>query len=146
MYQPCSHLPPQEVQDAIAMHAVEGYPQEVCGAWSLQEDGSWKVHRWTNTLPPKQAHHRFVADPLEVLSLLKAEDQGSLSLEGFYHSHPDAPPFLSNEDLRQFLHHQRPLYPKQALLVVGVKPQGRITWGIYRWLPSTPLAHDRKPR
>ena len=141
-----SFLPPQPVLDSIAAHARECYPLEACGAWTRSLDGAWEVHCLSNTLPSSLALTHFQADPLEVLHLLEAEDRNDLKILGFYHSHPDAPATLSQEDIAQMTTGQRPHYPEQDFLIIQVEAEGRIAWGLYRWSPSAPLAHDRKPR
>lgn len=138
---------PQLVLEKIAAHARKGYPDEVCGAWSQSLCGSFQVHPFTNQLRGNTARNRFFADPIEVLSLLEAERRGELSLLGFYHSHPNTSPQLSQEDIRQMMHRGLPLYPEQDILIAGIHAQGQITWALYQWFQSPPLhtekSHDR---
>lgn len=127
---------PSTVRQAIQDHVQAGYPAEVCGAWYLTCHGEWQVRPWINQQPSSLARHSFVVHPLDILSLLQAQDRGELVWKGMYHSHPNMAPFLSAQDLDALLFQGVPSYPDVQVLVVGIsRRDGRdeLSWSLYEW-------------
>lgn len=134
MYQPTSLKKlPSSVQKPILQHCLASYPEEACGAWSQRDDGSWQVHVWDNEAPLASRSKQFWVSPTEVLSLLKEQDQGRLMLQGFFHSHPDAPPTLSLQDMEALVWEQQPTYPGISILVVSISPPASPSTTLYEW-------------
>lgn len=96
----------------LIRHAVkQAYPKEACGALigrmkpCVDEDvpvvTECKVME--NHTTGKEVHSYFRMDPLEIYRLeLQTEKEGKRII-GFYHSHPDAPAELSEEDEEYFI-------------------------------------------
>jgi proteasome lid subunit RPN8/RPN11 len=87
--------------DAIAAHAKNGLPNEVCGlvAGHLEEGVKIieKVYFMTNV---DASREHFSMDPREQLSAVKDMRTNGLVLLGNFHSHPETPARPSEEDIR----------------------------------------------
>jgi proteasome lid subunit RPN8/RPN11 len=96
------HLPPGPLA-SIRAHARAAYPAECCGfligrraaGVATVEETRMAVNRCEDA-PERQ----FVISPLDYLRAEREAEARGLSVLGFYHSHPDAPPEPSATDLR----------------------------------------------
>jgi proteasome lid subunit RPN8/RPN11 len=88
-------------RDAIAAHAKDGLPNEVCGLLAGRfEEGVKiieKVYFMTNV---DASREHFSMDPREQLSAVKDMRANGLVLLGNFHSHPETPARPSDEDIR----------------------------------------------
>ncbi|HAA55108.1 MAG TPA: hypothetical protein DCE42_10135 [Myxococcales bacterium] len=127
-----SNLPqlPNTLLQDIAQHAHDDYPNECCGVWLQHADGRWSSRRLHNIAAQKQ--RAFTLDPLDILDLLEGEDQGRWRWHGVYHSHPDHPPFLSNQDRAHWITAQTPWLPGRLQLIAGVT-NGQCDFALYMW-------------
>jgi len=87
------------VKEAILAMAEEGYPLEACGVLV----GSVVPRRAMALVPVRNVaktspRTRFAVDPLEYRAVEARADRQGLSILGFVHSHPDAPPVPSATD------------------------------------------------
>ncbi len=101
---------------AIRLHAEQGYPHEVCGIFIGKEG---KVHevRAAKNLNIERAQDRYLLDPQDQLKAEKDARAQSLSVLGFYHSHPDHPALASATDSLL-------AWPEYCYLIVSVGASG----------------------
>jgi len=83
---------PSSVFEAIRAHGEETYPHECCGVLLGHEshDG-WRIQasiKAGNTRTDS-AHNRYNISPAELVRIERDARRQSLSIAGFYHSHPD---------------------------------------------------------
>ncbi|GBC98684.1 CysO-cysteine peptidase [bacterium HR17] len=88
-------------REAMVTHCRTVYPQEGCGILLGEKvGGAWFVARSVpvpNTHPERQ-RDRFQIDPRDFLRVEREAAQDRLSVIGFFHSHPDVPPYPSPTD------------------------------------------------
>ena len=87
--------------DAIREHGREAYPEECCGALlGTGGNGSARVARIArmDNARRDERRRRYVIEPLEYARVERQADAESLSVLGFYHSHPDHPAVPSEYD------------------------------------------------
>ncbi len=87
--------------EAIREHGRQAYPEECCGALlGTADDGSARVARIARmeNARREQRRRRYVIEPLEYVRVERQADAESLSVLGFYHSHPDHPAVPSEYD------------------------------------------------
>lgn len=101
----------------IREHAGDTYPEECCGALVgiADEEGKKEVRevvRLPNSYDPETAaslgieenerglRNRYVIDPRHLFETEKQARAKTMSIIGFYHSHPDHPAAPSKYDLR----------------------------------------------
>ena len=94
--------------DAVADHASEGAPAEVCGVLGgsrgqssesdddAQRDRVTDVYRTENVAESPRTRYRI--DPERQLAVLERIDAEGLDVVGFYHSHPTGPAEPSETD------------------------------------------------
>jgi proteasome lid subunit RPN8/RPN11 len=94
--------------DAVADHACEGAPSEVCGVLAgsheqspesdgdAQSDRVTDVYRTENVAETPRTRYRI--DPEQQLAALERADAEGLDVIGFYHSHPTGPAEPSETD------------------------------------------------
>lgn len=100
----------------IAEAAINGFPNEVCGLLIGRVDGSHSriehVIEGTN-LNTDRARDRYQLDPLDYLRADRWARERGLEVIGFWHSHPNHPPFPSQTDLDY-------AWPGYSYLIVSV--------------------------
>jgi proteasome lid subunit RPN8/RPN11 len=87
--------------EAIREHGREAYPEECCGALlGTADNGSARVARIARMVNARrdERQRRYVIEPLEYARVERQADAESLSVLGFYHSHPDHPAVPSEYD------------------------------------------------
>ena len=82
----------------IADHALSEAPNEACGILAGSREHISRAIPLDNAAEAPDRHFRF--DPEVELKTLKAVDAAGLDWVGVYHSHPQAPPIPSQEDIR----------------------------------------------
>ena len=88
---------PELIFEALISHARSGFPLEVCGILG-GIDGVVSEHfPMTNT---DQSREHFMMDPKEQFAVVKDLRAKGKKMIVIYHSHPDTPARLSEEDLR----------------------------------------------
>ena len=88
--------------EAVREHGREAYPEECCGALlGTGVNGSARVARIARMENARRdgRRRRYVIEPLEYARVERQADAESLSVLGFYHSHPDHPAVPSEYDL-----------------------------------------------
>ncbi len=87
--------------EAIREHGREAYPEECCGALLGTAVNGWarvaRAARMENARRDER-RRRYVIEPLEYARVERQADTESLSVLGFYHSHPDHPAVPSEYD------------------------------------------------
>ena len=87
--------------EAIREHGREAYPEECCGALlGTADNGCARVARIARmeNARREERRRRYVIEPLEYARVERQADSESLSVLGFYHSHPDHPAVPSEYD------------------------------------------------
>ncbi len=87
--------------EAIREHGRQAYPEECCGALlGTADNGSARVARIARMENARrdERRRRYVIEPLEYARVERQADAESLSVLGFYHSHPDHPAVPSKYD------------------------------------------------
>lgn len=114
------------VEEAIAAHARETYPEECCGGLlgRAGEPRRALLARRMKNAATEDRSRRYVIDPLD---LLHADDDArsrGLDLIGIYHSHPDHPAEPSEFDRS----HASSWYSYLILSIVRGVPEALTAW------------------
>ena len=88
-------------RNTMVEHCKSVYPNEGCGILVGEREGeSWFVHR-SVPVPNRneeRSRDRFEISPKDYLRVEKEANLEGLEIVGFFHSHPDVPPFPSLTD------------------------------------------------
>ena len=88
----------RELYRQMLEQAQAGYPEEICGLVAGRARAeAVRLFPLTNT---DKSREHYNMDPKEQFTALKIMRGEGLTLVGIYHSHPDTPARLSEEDLR----------------------------------------------
>jgi proteasome lid subunit RPN8/RPN11 len=124
-----------DIAAVIREHVEATYPEEACGGLlgNSSDDGDLRV---TAAVPIEnsrngQRNRRYLIAPDDVLQLEKHAEAAGLSVIGYYHSHPNAPPIPSEFDREH-------AWPWYAYLIVSVHAGKSVDATAWR------LAEDRK--
>jgi proteasome lid subunit RPN8/RPN11 len=94
----------QQDYDEIRTHGELTYPNECCGVLLGHVAGGHhlvsEVVRCSNT-KGQAARTRYKISPKDLIGVQRDARERGLSVVGFYHSHPDAPPHFSGTDLEE---------------------------------------------
>ena len=88
---------PRAIYDAVIGRAREGFPLEICGILGGLDGVVSEHYPMTNT---DQSREHFAMDPREQFAVVKDLRAKGKSMQAIYHSHPDTPARMSEEDLR----------------------------------------------
>ena len=93
------------IEDALLTQILEAaekaYPFECCGILMGSDDGAVKeIKEVRNVVSGEKQRVGFSIDPLELYRCETEAKKRNVQIVGFYHSHPDAPARLSNEDIK----------------------------------------------
>ncbi len=88
---------PQRIVDAIVEQAREEAPNEACGYLGGTDGTVQERYPMTNV---DASPEHFSLDPKEQFSVLKQARASGLALLAVYHSHPETPARMSDEDIR----------------------------------------------
>ena len=119
--------------DAMERHAVEGFPEEVCGVLLAGPTGQ-VVRRMTNVqnalhaadpvANPRDARTAYQFDAAELLEVSRQGDEPGWRIVLFYHSHPQHGAYFSDTDKARALFGGEvelgPAFPGVAYLVISV--------------------------
>ncbi len=92
-----SIIVPSSIADAIAKQANAELPNEACGYLAGIDN---RVERGIPMRNVDASPEHFSFDPAEQFAALKTAREAGLSLIGTYHSHPETPARMSEEDIR----------------------------------------------
>lgn len=87
----------KSIYERIIGRAREGFPFEVCGILGGKGNIVSAIYPMTNT---DASRDHFMMDPREQFSVVKALRSQELEMLAVYHSHPETPARLSDEDIR----------------------------------------------
>lgn len=87
----------REVYEAIVAHAKELSPIESCGYLAGKFGEITRFYKMTNV---DNSPEHFSFDPKEQFSVVKDARKEGLDLLSVYHSHPETPARLSEEDIK----------------------------------------------
>ncbi len=93
------------IEDALLTQILESaeraYPRECCGALLGSADGTvTEIWEARNAVSEENRGVCFSIDPLELYRCETEAEKRGVRIVGFYHSHPDAPARLSEEDIK----------------------------------------------
>ena len=88
---------PGEIADEVIAQALEGMPLEVCGILAGKENRVEKLYKMTNT---DESNIHYTMDPAEQFAAIKDMRAAGIKMLAIYHSHPETPARLSEEDIR----------------------------------------------
>jgi [CysO sulfur-carrier protein]-S-L-cysteine hydrolase len=88
---------PKAIYNDMIAHAIELNPIECCGYLAGVDSEVKEIYRMANI---DAAQDHFTFDPKEQFSVMKQARQSKIQLMCVYHSHPESPARLSQEDLR----------------------------------------------
>lgn len=124
---------PAGMLETICREAEAEYPAECCGVVVGPEADPDRLSR---VLPLRNAQDRYHArdpeafprtsrnayfiEPADLLALERELGERGEVVRVIYHSHPDAAAYFSEEDQRQAMNGEEPLYPGAMYLVVPV--------------------------
>ncbi len=144
---------PRTVYEGMAAHAVAEYPKECCGFLTGTDDPanpanpvdseSWRVHRCRNIQDelhakdpaehPRDARTAYAFSRADMERLFFGEfDPPGARVQGFYHSHPDAPAYFSEKDRMDALTGW--LDPEPGYLVLSVTKDAVSDIKMFRWV------------
>ena len=112
----------------MAAAAINGYPNEACGLLVGRLDGSHARIEHTiegTNLNTDRARDRYQLDPSDYLGADRWALEHGLEIIGFWHSHPDHPPFPSQTDLDH-------AWPGYSYLIVSVGKRRQISLRSWR--------------
>ena len=87
----------RELVKAMIVHSEELNPVESCGYLAGKDNELLKFYPMTNI---DNSPEHFSFDPKEQFKVMKEARNDGLRLMSVYHSHPESPARLSEEDLR----------------------------------------------
>ncbi|MFQ5838444.1 MAG: Mov34/MPN/PAD-1 family protein [Thermoplasmata archaeon] len=103
----------------VEVHALEGYPSEVCG-FLLGVDGEVRriqeVRRAVNLLADS-TNDRYLIDPRDTLRVDRDARRNGFEILGFYHSHPDHRAVPSSYDVER-------AWPWYSYLILATTSRG----------------------
>lgn len=111
---------PEALRQKIREHGEAAYPEECCGILfgRKKEEGIFVIRETVpvkNRVSGKGSHYGI--DPLELHAIEEEKESSDQEILGFYHSHPDHPAILSEEDAEEMV-------PGMLYLILSV-PEGR---------------------
>ena len=89
--------------EAIAAHARDGYPHEVCGVLvGSDRDGAVRVARVVSVAnrETERPAVRYQIAPEDLIAVQRSARADGLDIVGYFHSHPDHPARPSETDRR----------------------------------------------
>jgi proteasome lid subunit RPN8/RPN11 len=103
---------PKDIVDSIYKHASEGLPNEACGYLGGKDGVVTTFYPMTNI---DESPEHFSFDPKEQFAVVKEARSKQEDLLAVYHSHPETPARLSEEDISLFND------PNPVYLIVSLK-------------------------
>jgi proteasome lid subunit RPN8/RPN11 len=116
----------------IEREGSAAYPNECCGAilgkdmpgGNSQRRIVQRLEPLKNSFSADEQFHRFSLDPAELMRLEKQATEWKLTVQGFYHSHPDHPARPSEYDRT----HAWPFYSYVIVAIAKGKPADMTSW------------------
>ena len=136
---------PKQMQEQIEAHAARDYPNECCGMIFAPKgekhlsrvrpcaNAQDKYHQLDPETFPRTANKAYFIEPLELLKIEKELRSNDEKIAIIYHSHPDVGAYFSEEDVRQAIVDETPIYPGTAYLVMSVIGGSVVDQKIFYW-------------
>jgi len=133
---------PRRLLERAISHALRTYPNECCGILAGRQDGDkrWVVStRAVHNQAAGSARDRYTINPLHYIRVEKSLQASGQVVVGFYHSHPEHPPYPSAFDLEA-------AWPTESLsyLIIGVRKEGPAEWKSWVWSPDGPRLEEEQ--
>ncbi len=114
---------PRAVVDEMVAHAREDLPNEACGMVHGRDGVPVEVHRVKNAAA---SPYRYEMDPLQMMRLERAREDGGDSLFAIYHSHVASRAYPSRTDVRMAFFppgemDQEPMFPGTYYILVSLE-------------------------
>ncbi len=105
----------EQLLSRICQQAVAAYPEECCGILVGTGDGKKQIQRFCKTanMNKQRLRERYLIDAFEHYNIDKQARADGLSIVGFYHSHPDSPPYPSEFDIKS-------AWPAYSYIIISV--------------------------
>ncbi|MCP3137967.1 M67 family metallopeptidase [Pyxidicoccus sp. QH1ED-7-1] len=125
----------------MTRHLEAAYPHEGCGVILRAGDaGPWRVRPLRNVSPRPRTAYAFSLE--EWLAVSTEADARGEQVVCVFHSHVEAPPTFSREDLVQAAPAGEPLLPGVSYLIGSVH-QGCVIWVCeYEWTGGDFTSHQ----
>jgi proteasome lid subunit RPN8/RPN11 len=106
---------PRLLINQMGQHAIADYPNECCGILVGTIAAEKRVQNCYKTANKNQgrAHDRYQISAMELYQIDRRARENNLNLIGFYHSHPDSPPYPSVYDTQT-------AWPVYSYLIIAV--------------------------
>ena len=91
----------RKLKEKLAEFAVSAYPCECCAALFTKEGGSIDDYCPLQNMSGESGHYSI--DPAELYECERAYQEKGYEIAGFFHTHPDAPAVMSEEDERNVI-------------------------------------------
>ncbi len=105
----------KKIKQRLCDLANSSYPCECCAALFTKTDGSIdECCELTNT---SSSNNRYSIDPVELYECESSYRKKGYEITGFFHSHPDAPAVMSEED-------EKNVIPAMLYLLAPVTKEG----------------------
>lgn len=100
----------------LQRQATKIYPRECCGVLLGHRDSFCvqEICAAQNVIRNRRGEKHFQIDPLELFRIERRADEKGMDVVGFYHSHPDHPAEVSEED-------ERDMIPGLIYLIIAVR-------------------------
>jgi len=113
---------PADIADEIIAQAEQGAPLEVCGILAGNDNRVEKLYKMTNT---DESNVHYAMDSQEQFAAVKDMRSASAKMLAIYHSHPETPARLSEEDIRLAL------TPDVVYIIISLARQDPVMKGFY---------------
>jgi proteasome lid subunit RPN8/RPN11 len=113
---------PRAIVEEMIAHAREDLPNEACGMLHARDGEVVAAHRVANV---EASPYRYSMDPLGMLRLDRAREDGGETLFAIYHSHVASEAYPSPTDVRQAFFppgelDRDPMYPDTYYVLVSL--------------------------
>jgi proteasome lid subunit RPN8/RPN11 len=109
---------PRKLVNQILEQAQRSPSAEVCGLIAARDGHPLRCYPITNTDP--HPDHHFHMDPQQQIAAMRQMREQGEELFAIYHSHPDAPPLPSAQDL------QEAAYPEAFYIIISLATEGTL--------------------
>jgi len=137
---------PENLLSEVFRQAENEYPGECCGFLFASKDSMETIsavsacrnaqddfHSKDPINFPRSSKNAYYMDPADLLAAHKRVRSRCEVIRVIYHSHIDAAAYFSEEDKRNAVFGEEPLYPEADYLVVSVRAGKASEYGLFRW-------------
>jgi|GEM_PF-7096542 len=122
-------VPAEWLLEKAVAACQQAHPNEACGLWWKTSEG-WEIHAFTAP-PLTTTPTRYAISPEVLLPILKQIDQEEGRICGWFHSHPEAPPFLSDADISMYWASSRWAWWPETQILLLSPTQDAYAWCLY---------------